>query len=75
VPEPGIDADLERLAAQLLDVAEQLTDLALDRLRLALDEDDPVAAASTAMLERRITRARRSVERAAALLTAPPGPV
>ncbi|MGQ0521741.1 MAG: hypothetical protein ACT4PX_11410 [Actinomycetota bacterium] len=46
-------------------LAEELADLALDRLRQAVDEEDPVRAVAE---ERRITRARRAVERAAGLL-------
>jgi hypothetical protein len=60
----------DRLAA----IAEELADLALDRLRQATDsvrsggEPDPLVTAE----EKRITRARRSVEKAARLL-APSG--
>jgi ElaB/YqjD/DUF883 family membrane-anchored ribosome-binding protein len=57
-------AELESLAEQLDGIAEQLADLALDELQSA------VAKGSTARpaLERRVSRARRSVEKAAALL-------
>ncbi len=64
--------DLDRLAAELRALAEQLADLALDRLRRATDPEDPGAPAAAAA-ERRITRARRAVEKAAALLAGPPG--
>jgi len=47
-------------------VAEELADLALDRLRAAVDGDAGAAAE-----ERRITRARRAVEKAAHLLSEP----
>lgn len=63
-------ADLETLADQLGSIAEDLADAALDRLRRnthvvrAGGEPDPVLVAE----ERRITRARRAVEKAAALL-------
>ena len=45
-------------------IAEELADLALDRLRSATEDGDADAAAE----ERRITRARRAVEKAVALL-------
>jgi len=64
-----MSSDLSDLAAQLTALAEQLADLALDRLRRAADPDDP-AAEWAATEERQITRARRAVERAALLLTA-----
>jgi hypothetical protein len=58
-------ADLEDLLRRLEAVAEELSDLALDRLRAA-------AAGGPAALvaeERRMTRARRAVERAIAILS------
>lgn len=64
--------DLDELAAELRALAEQLADLALDRLRRATDPEDPGAEAAAAA-ERRITRARRAVEKAAGLLAGPPG--
>ena len=60
-------SDLEEAAEDLDRLAERLADLALDRLRRATDPDDPDAQAAAGE-ERRITRARRSVEKAAALL-------
>lgn len=57
--EPGLDSVRERLEA----IAEELADHAIDRLRSAV-EGDAAAAAE----ERRITRARRAVEKAAGLL-------
>jgi len=48
-------------------IAEELADLALDRLRAAVDGDAGAGAE-----ERRITRARRAVEKAANLLGSPP---
>lgn len=62
--------DLEELAERLGSIAEDLADAALDRLRRNADavrsggEPDPELTAE----ERRITRARRSVEKAANLL-------
>ena len=63
-------ADLEELAEQLESVAEDLADAALDRLRRNADSvraggvPDPHLTAE----EKRITRARRAVEKAASLL-------
>jgi hypothetical protein len=50
----------ERLEA----IAEELADLAMAALRASLEDGDPDAKAE----ERRLTRARRSVEKAAGLL-------
>ncbi len=55
---------LDDVQARLEGIAEELADLALDRLRTALDEGADKAPAD----ERLITRARRSVEKAANLL-------
>ncbi len=61
------------IAARLTDISEELADLAIDRLREAAaavragGQPDPVLTAE----EKRITRARRSVEKAAALLDGP----
>ena len=66
-------ADLDELADQLRSIAEDLADAALDRLRRNADgvraggDPDPVLVAE----EKRITRARRSVEKAAALVGSP----
>ena len=59
--------ELDGLRARLQAIAEELADLALERLRLAVDEDEPALAAD----ERRLTRARRAVEKAVALLGEP----
>jgi hypothetical protein len=58
--------DVEQVRDRLESIAEELADLAIDRLRAAVDGDGGAAAE-----ERRITRARRAVEKAANLL----GPV
>ncbi len=64
--------DLEELADRLGSIAEDLADAALDRLRCNADavraggEPDPGLVAE----EKRITRARRAVEKAADLLGA-----
>ena len=56
-------ADLDHLRERLEGIAEELADLAIDRLRAAVDGDAEAPAE-----ERRLTRARRAVEKAAALL-------
>ena len=64
--------DLDELAGRLGAIAEELADAALDRLRQSADAvrtgggPDPALVAE----EKRITRARRSVEKAASLLGA-----
>jgi hypothetical protein len=62
--------DAERLAelvGELEVVSEHLADLALDLLHEALGDPDPKASPA-ARTEKVVTRARRSVERAAGLL-------
>jgi predicted phage gp36 major capsid-like protein len=54
----------DELRERLEDIGEALADLAMDALRSALEDGDADARAR----ERRLTRARRSVEKAAALL-------
>ncbi len=66
-------ADPAEIAGRLEGIAEELADLALDRLRQAADQvraggqPDPSVTAE----EKRITRARRSVDKAATLLVGP----
>ena len=60
----GTDDIAERLGAE----AERLADVAIDLLRAALHTDDPEEQAELRALEKRVTRARRSVEKAVALL-------
>lgn len=55
---------------RLESISEELADLAIDRLQRALDDPDGARPAE----ERRITRARRSVDKAIELLRDPPGP-
>ncbi len=59
--------DVDHLRERLEGIAEELADAALDRLRAAVDGDEGAAAE-----ERRITRARRAVEKAANLLGSTP---
>jgi hypothetical protein len=58
-----VGEDLDHLRERLEGIAEELADLAIDRLRAAVDGDEGAAAE-----ERRLTRARRAVEKAAMLL-------
>ena len=60
----------EEIAERLSAVAEELADLALDRLRAASEEVGAGGQPDPAVLaeERRLTRARRSVEKAVAVL-------
>lgn len=66
-------ADLDDIRSRLEQVAEELADLALDRLReatsAAREHGDAGAVQEAAAAERRITRARRAVERAVAILS------
>jgi hypothetical protein len=57
----GFDDLADRLDA----IAEELADLALDRLRTALEDDGADAAAAE---ERRVTKARRRIVEAAEIL-------
>jgi hypothetical protein len=66
-----VAADLEHLRARLEGIAEELADAALDRLR----ESVAAGAEKTSPEERLITRARRSVEKAAVLLGQVEGPM
>ena len=63
----GKSADLDHLRERLEGIAEELADLAIDRLRAAVDGHEGAAAE-----ERRLTRARRAVEKAAGLLRTEP---
>ena len=63
MPSTRGSADVDHLRDRLDGIAEELADLAIDRLRAAVDGDEGAAAE-----ERRLTRARRAVEKAASLL-------
>lgn len=56
-------ADLDDIRTRLENIAEELGDLALDTLRAAVE-----AGATKSEEEKRITRARNAVEKAARLL-------
>jgi hypothetical protein len=58
-------SSLDDLADRLDAIAEELADLALDRLRTALEDDGAEAAAAE---ERRLTKARRRIAEAATIL-------
>jgi hypothetical protein len=58
------DDQFDDLRSRLDDIAEELADIGLAKLKEAVSEDDVLAAAE----ERRVARARRAVLRAAALL-------
>jgi hypothetical protein len=68
-----VGADLADIAERLSGIGDELADLALDRLREAANsvrvggDPDPAVTAE----EKRITRARRSVEKAVVLLAGP----
>ena len=66
---PGVDRR-EDLADRLDVIAEELSDLALDSLRAALERGD----SSRPVEEKRLTQARRAVEKAAHLLRSADGP-
>jgi hypothetical protein len=61
-----VGADLEPIRARLEAISEELADLALERLREAVAGDAAAPAE-----ERRLTRARRAVDKAAAILAGP----
>jgi len=64
---PLVMADLDALRAKCDSLTEELADAALDLLREAVEGDE-----ESARTEKRVTRARRSVEKAAALLGGTP---
>ncbi|HEX2047363.1 MAG TPA: hypothetical protein VHF27_06330 [Acidimicrobiales bacterium] len=63
MPQARRPAEVDHLRDRLEGIAEELADLAIDRLRAAVDGEEGAAAE-----ERRLTRARRAVEKAADLL-------
>jgi hypothetical protein len=65
----GSDEAVDELAERLEGVLEELTDMALDALRLASAGDPDAAETGEALArEKRILRARRAIERAVAAL-------
>jgi hypothetical protein len=63
-----VTVEAGELRERLQVIADELADLALDRLRTAVEAGATAAPAE----ERRLTRARRAVEKAAALLAEDP---
>ena len=61
---------LENATDKLRSLGEELSDIAMDLLRNAMSAEDHERVAA-ANLERRVTRARRSIEKAIALLDSP----
>ncbi len=61
-------ADQADILTRLEVIAEELSDLAIDRLRESIETGDAEAAAE----EKRITKARRAVEKATGLLAGMP---
>jgi hypothetical protein len=62
-----VAGELQDIRRRLEAIAEELADLALERLRQSID----AGGDELPLDERRMTRARRAVERAAAILDAP----
>lgn len=67
MPPARESTDVDHLRERLEGIVEELADLAIDRLRAAVEGNEGAAAE-----ERRLTRARRAVEKAAGLLRAEP---
>ncbi len=59
--------EFQDIRERLLGIAEELADLALERLRQSID----AGGTELPVDERRLTRARRAVEKAAAILSEP----
>lgn len=55
-----MSAELDDIVAELTSIEERLRDLAYDRLRVAAEDGDEVAAAE----EKKLLQARRALERA-----------
>ena len=66
-PNPPMAGEFEDIRGRLLQISEELADLAIDRLRESID----AGGVELPVDERRLTRARRAVERAAAILAEP----
>jgi hypothetical protein len=73
---------IEDVRTRLGELADELADLAIEQLRLAVEQQADTGGHASAggrsrshgpaAEERRLTRARRAVERAAAILSSPP---
>ena len=64
---PPMAGEFEDIRGRLLQISEELADLAIERLRESID----AGGVELPVDERRLTRARRAVERAAAILAEP----
>lgn len=62
-----VAGEFDDIRARLDGIAEELADLAMERLRQSID----AGGAELPVDERRLTRARRAVEKAAAILREP----
>ncbi len=58
----------ESIAVKLNAISEELAELAIDRIKQAMRADDDGDRLELAAAEKRITRARRAVEKASQLL-------
>ncbi len=67
-----MQGEFDDIRSRLESISEELADLAMDRLRESMHESPEAAKTATAQ-ERRLTRARRAVEKAAHLLGGPDG--
>ena len=65
---PENDADDEALQDRLRDCAANLADRAISLLRLAMNAEDDAERVRLVAQEKRVTRARRAVEKAIGLL-------
>jgi hypothetical protein len=64
-----VAGEFEDIRRRLLGISEELADLAIERLRESID----AGGVELPVDERRLTRARRAVERAATILAEPDG--
>lgn len=60
----------EEIRERLTAISEELADLAIDRLRFAVEAADDGERAAAAAEEKRLTRARRAVDKAVSVLDA-----
>jgi hypothetical protein len=65
---PVVAGDIEDIRERLEAIAEELADLAMDQLRQAVSAEGEGPSKVAQMEERRLTRARRAVEKAATTL-------
>ena len=63
---------LDAISDQLRTISDDLADIAIEALREAIDDKE--FSGKRPEVERRVTRARRAVDKAAGILTESPGP-